>query len=163
VEDFGAAAKGMKGRDRHADHLNKPDVGSNIANTWFDVDKVDVIVDVPNSGVGLAVNEVARQKNKLFLAVGPATSDLTGPKCGPNTIAWIHDTWALRTWPARQRACATVGPPRGRPSGLAVVPRSQSRVAGMVKSISFEQSIPSIAMSNHGTKSYSVWCVKSTR
>jgi branched-chain amino acid transport system substrate-binding protein len=95
VEDFGAAAKGMKVEIISADHLNKPDVGSNIANTWFDVDKVDMIVDVPNSGVGLAVNEVARQKNKVFLAIGPATSDLTGPKCTPNTIAWIYDTWAL--------------------------------------------------------------------
>jgi branched-chain amino acid transport system substrate-binding protein len=95
VEDFGAAAKGMKVEIVSADHLNKPDVGSNIANAWFDVDKVDVIVDVPNSGVGLAVNEVARQKNKVFLATGPATSDLTGPKCTPNTIAWIYDTWAL--------------------------------------------------------------------
>jgi branched-chain amino acid transport system substrate-binding protein len=95
VEDFGAAAKGIKVEIVAADHQNKPDVGSGIANTWFDVDKVDVIVDVPNSGVGLAVNEVARQKNKLFLAVGPATSDLTGPKCSPTTIAWIYDTWAL--------------------------------------------------------------------
>jgi branched-chain amino acid transport system substrate-binding protein len=95
VEDFGAAAKGMKVEIVSADHLNKPDVGVNIANTWFDVDKVDMIVDVPNSGVGLAVSEVARQKNKVFLAIGPATSDLTGPKCTPNTIAWIYDTWAL--------------------------------------------------------------------
>jgi branched-chain amino acid transport system substrate-binding protein len=95
VEDFGAAAKGIKVEIVSADHLNKPDVGVNIANTWFDVDKVDMIVDVPNSGVGLAVNEVARQKNKVFLAIGPATSDLTGPKCTPNTIAWIYDTWAL--------------------------------------------------------------------
>jgi branched-chain amino acid transport system substrate-binding protein len=95
VEDFGAAAKGMKVEIVSADHLNKPDIGVSIANTWFDVDKVDVIVDVPNSGVGLAVSEVARQKNKVFLAIGPATSDLTGPKCTPNTIAWIYDTWAL--------------------------------------------------------------------
>jgi branched-chain amino acid transport system substrate-binding protein len=95
VEDFGAAAKGIKVEIVSADHQNKPDVGSSIASTWFDVDKVDVIVDVPNSGVGLAVNEVARQKNKVFLAVGPATSDLTGAKCSPNTIAWIYDTWAL--------------------------------------------------------------------
>ena len=95
MEDFGAAAKGMKVEVIGADHQNKPDVGSNIANTWFDVDKVDVIVDVPNSGVALAVSEVARQKNKLFLATGPATSDLTGPKCNANTIHWVYDTWAL--------------------------------------------------------------------
>jgi branched-chain amino acid transport system substrate-binding protein len=95
VEDFGAAAKGIKVEIVGADHQNKPDVGANIANTWFDVDKVDVIVDVPNSGVALAVSEIARQKNKLFLATGPATSDLTGPKCNANTIHWVYDTWAL--------------------------------------------------------------------
>jgi branched-chain amino acid transport system substrate-binding protein len=95
VEDFGAAAKGIKVEIVAGDHQNKPDVGSNIANTWFDVDKVDVIVDVPNSGVALAVSEIARQKNKLFLASGPATSDLTGPKCNANTIHWTYDTWNL--------------------------------------------------------------------
>ena len=58
----------------------------NIANTWFDVDKVDVIIDSMNSGVWWrAVSEVARQKNKLFLVTGAETSDLTGPKCSPNT------------------------------------------------------------------------------
>jgi branched-chain amino acid transport system substrate-binding protein len=95
VEDFGPAAKGIKVEIIGADHQNKPDVGSNIVNTWFDVDKVDVILDVPNSGVALAVSEIARQKNKLFLATGPATSDLTGPKCNANTIHWVYDTWAL--------------------------------------------------------------------
>jgi branched-chain amino acid transport system substrate-binding protein len=78
-----------------ADHQNKSDIGSGIANSWFDVEKVDVIVDVPNSGVALAVSEIARQKNKLFLASGPATSDLTGPKCNANTIHWAYDTWNL--------------------------------------------------------------------
>jgi len=95
VEDFGAAAKGIKVEIIGGDHQNKPDVGSNLASTWFDVDKVDVILDVPNSGVALAVSEIARQKNKLFLATGPATSDLTGPKCNANTIHWVYDTWAL--------------------------------------------------------------------
>ena len=95
VEDFGAAAKGMKVEIISADHQNKPDIGSNIARQWFDVDKVDVIVDVPNSGVALAVNEVAREKNKVFLVSGAAASDLTGPKCSPNTIHWTYDTWAL--------------------------------------------------------------------
>src|SRR5712692_4915210 len=95
VEDFGAAAKGIKVEIVGGDHQNKPDVGSNIAGTWFDVDKVDVIVDVPNSGVALAVSEIARQKNKLFLVSGAAASDLTGPKCNANTIHWTYDTWAL--------------------------------------------------------------------
>src|SRR5215468_4707352 len=95
VEDFGAAAKGMKVEIVSGDHQNKPDVGANIASTWFDVDKVDVIVDVPNSGVALAVSEVTRQKNKLFLVSGAAASDLTGAKCNANTIHWTYDTWAV--------------------------------------------------------------------
>ena len=95
VADFGAEAKGIKVEIISADHQNKPDLGSSIANGWFDKDKVDVIVDVPNSAVALAVSEIARQKNKVFLAVGPATSDLTGPKCNVNTIHWTYDTWML--------------------------------------------------------------------
>ena len=95
VEDFGAAAKGMKVEIIGGDHLNKPDVGSSIANTWFDVDKVDMIIDTPNSGVALAVSEIARQKNKLFIVSGAATSDLTGPKCNANTVHWTYDTWNL--------------------------------------------------------------------
>ena len=104
VEDFGAAAKGMKVEIVGADMQNKADVGASIANRWFDVDKVDVIVDGMNSGVSLAVSEIARQKNKLFLVTGAATSDLTGPKCNANTIHWVYDTWAL----ANSTAKATV-------------------------------------------------------
>src|SRR5689334_16896649 len=77
------------------DHQNKPDIGSQIANQWFDVDKVDVISDVPNSGVALAISQIASQKNKIFLASGPAASDLTGPKCNANTVHWTYDTWML--------------------------------------------------------------------
>src|SRR5258707_7298039 len=95
VEDFGAAAKGMKVEILGADHQNKPDVGSNVVRTWIDVDKVDVIVDVPTASVALAVNEIVRDKNKVFLVSGAAASDLTGPKCTPNTIHWTYDTWAL--------------------------------------------------------------------
>src|SRR5262245_54035850 len=85
VEDFGAAQKGLKVEIVGADHLNKPDVGSNIVRQWIDVDKVDVIVDVPTSSVALAVNEIVRDKNKVFLVTGAATSDLTGANCTPNT------------------------------------------------------------------------------
>ena len=94
VADFGVIG-GAKVEIVSADHQNKADIGSKIANSWFDVDNVDVIVDVNNSGVALAVSEVARQKNKPFLAVGPASSDLTGAKCNANTIYWNYDTWAL--------------------------------------------------------------------
>src|SRR5688572_32680072 len=76
VEDFGAAKKGMKVEILSADHQNKPDVGSAVARQWYDVDKVDVIVDVPNSGVALAVNQITRDKAKAFIVSGAATSDL---------------------------------------------------------------------------------------
>ena len=95
VEDFDAAAKGLKVEILSADHQNKPDVGSNVVRTWIDVDKVDVIVDVPTSSVALAVSEIVKEKNKVFLVSGAAASDLTGPKCSPNTIHWTYDTWAL--------------------------------------------------------------------
>ena len=95
VEDFGAAAKGMKVEVVGADHQNKPDVGKTIASKWLDEEKVDVILDVPTSSVGLAVNEVVREKNKVYLNTGSATSDLTGKACSPNTIHWIYDTWML--------------------------------------------------------------------
>src|SRR6202158_466467 len=95
VQDFDPAAHGMKVEIVSADHLNKPDVGSNIARQWFDVDHVDAIIDVPNSGVALAVNEVIREKNKVFLVSGAAISDLTGTKCSPNTVHWTYDTWML--------------------------------------------------------------------
>src|SRR3982750_370763 len=67
IADFNADHKDVKVELVSADHQNKPDVGSNVANQWFDVDKVDMIIDVPNSGVALAVSEVARQKNKVFI------------------------------------------------------------------------------------------------
>jgi len=95
VEDFGAAAKGLKIEIISADHQNKADIGTSIANTWYDVEKVDLIIDTPNSGVALAVSEVTRQKNKVFIVSGAAASDLTGAKCNANTIHWTYDTWAL--------------------------------------------------------------------
>ncbi len=95
VEDFGAARKGMKVEIVSADHQNKPDVGSTVARTWIDVDKVDAIVDVPTSSVALAINQIVRDKNKVFLNSGAASSDLTGKACSPNTIHWTYDTWML--------------------------------------------------------------------
>ena len=95
IADFDPAAHGMKVELISADHLNKPDVGANIARQWIDVDHVDAILDVPTSSVALAVNEVVREKNKVFLVSGAAISDLTGPKCSPNTVHWTYDTWML--------------------------------------------------------------------
>ena len=77
------------------DHQNKADIGTQLANQWYDVEKVDMIADVPNSGVALAISQVTRDKNKVFVGSGPASSDLTGPKCSPNTVHWTYDTWML--------------------------------------------------------------------
>jgi len=95
VEDSGVEKRGMKVEFVSADHQNKPDVGSAIARQWYDTEKVDVIVDVPNSGVALAVNQITRDKGKAFLVSGAASSDLTGKACSPNTIHWTYDTWML--------------------------------------------------------------------
>jgi len=95
VEDYSKAHKGLKIEIVTADHLNKPDVGSGIARQWYDVDGVDVIVDVPTSSVALAINQVTREKGKAFLVSGAASSDLTGKACSPNTIHWTYDTWML--------------------------------------------------------------------
>jgi branched-chain amino acid transport system substrate-binding protein len=95
VEDFGAAKKGIKVEIMVADHQNKPEVGSSIARQWFDVDKVDAIVDVPTSSVVLAVNQIAKEKNKVLMVSTGATSDLSGKACTPNSLHWTYDTWSL--------------------------------------------------------------------
>ncbi|MBA4789682.1 MAG: ABC transporter substrate-binding protein [Pseudomonadota bacterium] len=95
VSDFNAASKGLQVEVIFADHQNKADVGTSIARQWYDVDGVDLIVDTPNSGVALAVSQVTKEKNKVFINSGAATSDLTGKACSPNTVHWTYDTWAL--------------------------------------------------------------------
>ena len=95
VEDSGLTRKGWTIDVLTGDHQNKPDVGVGVARKWFDEDKVDVIVDVPYSGVALAVSAVVKEKNGVFLNSGAATSDLTGKACTPNTIHWTYDTYAL--------------------------------------------------------------------
>ncbi len=95
VEDFDAESKGINVEVVSADHQNKPDVGATIARQWYDTENVDVIVDVPTSSVGLAVNDITREKDKVHLNSGSATSDLTGAACSPNTIHWAYDTWQL--------------------------------------------------------------------
>ncbi|MGC2774392.1 MAG: ABC transporter substrate-binding protein [Bradyrhizobium sp.] len=95
IEDSGLTAKGWKIDVISGDHQNKPDIGTSIARQWFDVDKVDVIVDVPNSGVALAVNNVVKEKNGVYINSGAATSDLTNAQCSPNTVHWTYDTYML--------------------------------------------------------------------
>ena len=95
VEDSGIEKRGIKVEIVSADHQNKPDVGSAIARRWYDAEGVDAIVDVPNSGVALAVAQITKDKNKVFLASGPGSSDLTGKACSPNTVHFTYDTWML--------------------------------------------------------------------
>ncbi len=95
IEDFKAKEKGLTVEVVFADHQNKADVGSQIATKWIDAEGVDVIVDVPNSGVALALNQIIRDKKKVFINSGAASSDLTGAKCSPNTVHWTYDTWML--------------------------------------------------------------------
>ena len=95
IEDYGAAAKGLNVEVITADHQNKPDLAVSIARQWYDRDAVDVILDVPTSSVALAVQGVAREKNKIFLGVGPASAALTGEQCSPNFITWVYDTYML--------------------------------------------------------------------
>lgn len=95
VADFGGKVKGKPVEVVHADHQNKPDVGSNIARNWYDNEKVDAILDVPTSSVALAVQNITREKNKVFIISGGGSSDLTGSACSPNGIHWTYDTYAL--------------------------------------------------------------------
>jgi len=95
IEDSGIAAKGWKVDLISADHQNKPDVATAIARQWSDVEKVDVFMDVLNSGVALAVNNVVKEKNSILIDTGAATSDLTNAQCSPNTIHWVYDTYML--------------------------------------------------------------------
>jgi branched-chain amino acid transport system substrate-binding protein len=95
IEDSGLAAKGWKIEVISADHQNKPDIGSTTARQWIDVEKVDIIVDVLNSGVALAVNNVVKEKNAIMINTGAASSDLTNGQCSANTIHWVYDTYML--------------------------------------------------------------------
>jgi branched-chain amino acid transport system substrate-binding protein len=95
VEDSGLAAKGWKIDVISADHQNKPDIAVNTARQWIDVDKVDIFMDVLNSGVALAVNNLVKEKNVIMINTGAASSDLTNSKCSPNTIHWVYDTYML--------------------------------------------------------------------
>jgi branched-chain amino acid transport system substrate-binding protein len=95
VEDAGLKAKGWKIDVISADHQNKPDNATNIARQWIDNEKVDVFMDVLNSGVALAVNNVVKEKNSVMINSGAASSDLTNAQCTPNTVHWTYDTYML--------------------------------------------------------------------
>ena len=95
VADFGGKVLGKPIEVIFADHQNKPDIATPIVNQWLDVDKVDVILDVPTSSVALAVQEITKNKNRIHLNSTAGTSDLTGKACSPTGIHWTYDTYAL--------------------------------------------------------------------
>jgi len=94
VEDFNKQSK-RKVEVISGDHQNKPDIGAGIARRWLDVEGVDMIVDLPNSAVALAVGDIVREKNKVAIGSGAGTALLTGAKCSPNFVHWTYDTWAM--------------------------------------------------------------------
>jgi branched-chain amino acid transport system substrate-binding protein len=95
VEDFGGKVLDQPIEVISGDHQNKPDIGAGLARKWIDTEHVDAIVDVPTSSVALAIQEVTRQKKRVFLMSGPASSDLTGKACSPYGFQWTYDTYAL--------------------------------------------------------------------
>jgi branched-chain amino acid transport system substrate-binding protein len=95
MEDFGGRVGGKTIEIVYADHQNKADIGSAIANRWYDVEKVDVITEVVSSAVALSVQQISRDKNRVFLATGPGTPDLTGKACSPVGVHWAYDNYAL--------------------------------------------------------------------
>ena len=94
VDDY-AGKLGVKAEVLSADHQNKVDIGASLARNWYDVQGVDMIIDVPNSAVALAVNTLARDLNKVLIGSGAGTAELTGKSCTPNTVHWTYDTWEL--------------------------------------------------------------------
>jgi len=94
AEDVGGSVAGMKIEIVFADHLQKPDVGATIVRRWFDQEGVDAVADVPNSSVALAINQIARDNNKVLLPSSSQSLELMGAQCSPNTVRWTIDTWA---------------------------------------------------------------------
>jgi branched-chain amino acid transport system substrate-binding protein len=95
MEDFGGKVAGKTIEIIYADHQNKADIGSAIANRWYDVEKVDAIAEVVSSAVALSVQQISKDKNRVFLATGPGTPDLTGKACSPVGVHWAYDNYAL--------------------------------------------------------------------
>jgi branched-chain amino acid transport system substrate-binding protein len=104
AEDFMREAPGIRVEIVYADHQNRPDVGSAIARRWVDTEGVQAIVDLPNSGVGLAVIEIMKERHRTALASSTASSAVTGRFCAPTTVQWVNDTWAQGNAVARALA-----------------------------------------------------------
>ena len=95
IEEFGGTVAGAPIELVFADHQNKPDVGSAVAREWFDQEQVDVAVDLPNSSVALAVQEIGRAKGKIILFSGAGSADLTGKSCSPTGVQWTYDSYEI--------------------------------------------------------------------
>ena len=102
IEEFGGTIAGRPIELLEADHQNKADVGSAIARRWFDEQNVGVIVEMVSSAVALAVQDIAKEKGRLSIATGAATSALTGKACSPLGMHWVYDTYALANSTARE-------------------------------------------------------------
>ncbi|MBN8986742.1 MAG: ABC transporter substrate-binding protein [Rhizobiales bacterium] len=101
AEDFQKLVPSMRVEIVSADHQNKPDIGVGIVRKWFDVDGVDMVADVSNSAVGLAIQSLARDKNKIVVYSAVATTELSGKQCSRNGLAWLHDSYNLVSGPIR--------------------------------------------------------------
>ncbi|HYM02229.1 MAG TPA: ABC transporter substrate-binding protein, partial [Stellaceae bacterium] len=101
VEDFGGKVLGKPVEVVFADHQNKADIGASIAREWFDVGKVDMVIDFDNSSVALAVEQLAKERDRIAIATAVGTTDFTGKACSPTGISWTYDSYALTTSLAR--------------------------------------------------------------
>lgn len=95
VEEFKASNNDISVEVISADHQNKPDIGAAITRKWFDREDVDAVIDIASGGVALAVNQIVKEKDKVFLATGASLSELTGKACTPNTVHWTYDTYSV--------------------------------------------------------------------
>jgi branched-chain amino acid transport system substrate-binding protein len=95
VDDFGGKVLGKPITVIVGDHQLKPDIGAGIARRWYDTEQVDLILDVPVSAVGLAVQNVANEKKKLLIVHSTGTADFHGKFCSPYALQWVFDTHAL--------------------------------------------------------------------
>ncbi len=95
AEDHGGRALGRPVEVVGGDHQNRPDVGSALARRWVDTDRVDMIIDIPNSAVALAVQQVGRERNKIVINTSAVTTELTGRQCSPVGFHWVLDSHAL--------------------------------------------------------------------
>jgi branched-chain amino acid transport system substrate-binding protein len=94
IEDYAATSKKLAVEVVSADAQNKTDIAATIARAWFDTEAVDMVIDIPTSGIALGLASLVKDKNKVMIATTAGTSDLTGKACTPNSVHWVWDTWS---------------------------------------------------------------------